>query len=97
VVRNYEPLGAAIHLACKALPGVGGQIQAAVVRRIFTDFAAGKSPRRVAAELNREAYPVPAVDLGATRRSADMRSVGQVYCAMSSMWGSVRPQRSPDA
>jgi site-specific DNA recombinase len=30
-----------------------------VVRRIFADFAAGKSPRRIAAELNREGTPGP--------------------------------------
>ena len=30
------------------------EVEAAVVRRIFADFAAGKSPRRIAAELNRE-------------------------------------------
>jgi site-specific DNA recombinase len=34
--------------------------EAAVVRRIFADFAAGKSPRRIAAELNREGIPGPA-------------------------------------
>jgi site-specific DNA recombinase len=33
---------------------------AAVVRRIFSDFAAGKSPRRIAAELNREGVRGPA-------------------------------------
>ena len=35
------------------------QAEAAVVRRIFADFAAGKSPRRIAAELNREGTPGP--------------------------------------
>jgi site-specific DNA recombinase len=35
------------------------QAEAAVVRRVFTDFAAGKSPRRIAAELNREGIPGP--------------------------------------
>ena len=53
------------------------QAEAAVVRRIFSDFAAGKSPRRIAAELNREGTPVPAVDFGAIRRSADMRYAGR--------------------
>ena len=33
------------------------EAEAAVVRRIFADFAAGKSPRRIAAELNREGIP----------------------------------------
>jgi site-specific DNA recombinase len=35
------------------------QAEAAVVHRIFADFAAGKSPRRIAAELNREGTPGP--------------------------------------
>ena len=35
------------------------QAEAAVVRRIFADFAAGKSPRRIAAELNRGGTPGP--------------------------------------
>jgi site-specific DNA recombinase len=35
------------------------ETEAAVVRRIFADFAAGKSPRRIAAELNREGIRGP--------------------------------------
>ena len=35
------------------------EAEAAMVRRIFADFAAGKSPRRIAAELNREGIPGP--------------------------------------
>ncbi len=35
------------------------EAEAAVVCRIFADFAAGKSPRRIAAELNRESTPGP--------------------------------------
>src|ERR1700720_4117189 len=35
------------------------QAEAAVVDRIFADFVAGKSPRRIAAELNREGTPGP--------------------------------------
>src|SRR5262249_44288735 len=33
--------------------------QAAVVRRIFTEYAAGKSPRRIATELNADRIPSP--------------------------------------
>jgi site-specific DNA recombinase len=36
------------------------ETEAAVIRRIFSDFAAGKSPRRIAAELNREGVRGPA-------------------------------------
>jgi site-specific DNA recombinase len=35
------------------------QAEAAVVRRIFADFAAGKSPRQIAGELNRDGIPGP--------------------------------------
>src|SRR6516165_4962239 len=47
-VENGERGGREIH-----------QAEAAVVRRIFTDFVAGKSPRRIAAELNRERISGP--------------------------------------
>jgi DNA invertase Pin-like site-specific DNA recombinase len=33
--------------------------EAEIVRRIFRDYAAGKSPRRIAIELNREGVPAP--------------------------------------
>jgi site-specific DNA recombinase len=48
IVQNGERGGREIH-----------QAEAAMVRRIFADFAAGKSPRRIAAELNREGIPGP--------------------------------------
>lgn len=35
------------------------EAEAMVVRRVFADFAAGKSPRRIAAELNRQGTPGP--------------------------------------
>src|SRR5262249_4003985 len=47
-VENSERGGREIH-----------QAEATVVRRIFADFAAGKSARRIAAELNREGTPGP--------------------------------------
>ena len=33
--------------------------QASIVRRIFTEYASGKSPRKIAADLNREGIPAP--------------------------------------
>jgi site-specific DNA recombinase len=36
------------------------ETEAAVIRRIFSDFATGKSPRRIAADLNREGIRGPA-------------------------------------
>jgi hypothetical protein len=35
------------------------EAQAVVVRRIFREFAAGKSPRAIATDLNRDAIPGP--------------------------------------
>src|SRR5262245_42889019 len=48
IIENGERGGREVH-----------QAEAAVVRRIFMDFAAGKSPRRIAAELNREGISGP--------------------------------------
>jgi DNA invertase Pin-like site-specific DNA recombinase len=45
------------------LPATGERIineqEAAVVRRIFVDYADGKSPKRIALELNRDGIPAP--------------------------------------
>ena len=43
--------------------------EAAVVRRIFTEYASGKSPRRIAAELNADRIPSP-VGAGGTHRQS---------------------------
>jgi len=54
VVREHDARGEPIH---------GGRAindsEAAVVRGIFAEFAAGKSPRRIAIDLNREHSPGP--------------------------------------
>ncbi len=60
------------------------EAEAEVVRRIFADFAAGKSPRRIATELNQGERLGPAADLGATRRSADMPSAAQASSTTNS-------------
>ena len=44
--------------------------QAAVVRRIFTDYASGMSPRKIAAQLNEERIPSPS---GATWNDSTIR------------------------
>src|SRR5712691_5106444 len=38
---------------------IGRQLEAIVVRRIFWEFAVGKSPRAVATDLNRDGIPGP--------------------------------------
>jgi len=54
VVREHDSRGETIH---------GGRCiddtEAAIVRRIFSEFAAGKSPRRIAVDLNRDGIPGP--------------------------------------
>ncbi len=44
------------------------EIEAAVVRRIFRDYAAGRSPMQIASDLNDEGFPSPSV--GSKRRSS---------------------------
>jgi site-specific DNA recombinase len=54
VVREHDSRGEPIH---------GGrninEAEAPLVRRIFAEFAAGKSPRRIAVDLNKEKVPGP--------------------------------------
>ncbi|MEH2548961.1 DNA invertase Pin-like site-specific DNA recombinase [Bradyrhizobium sp. AZCC 2262] len=45
------------------------EAEAVVVRRIFREFAAGKSPRAIATDLNRDCIPGPFGHTWATRRS----------------------------
>jgi site-specific DNA recombinase len=51
------------HVDARGEPIRGGRTinvaEAGIVRRVFTEFAAGKSPRRIAFDLNREAIPGP--------------------------------------
>jgi DNA invertase Pin-like site-specific DNA recombinase len=54
VVREIDPGGAPIAGGRKI-----NEAEATIVRRIFAEFAAGGSPRRIALELNRERIPGP--------------------------------------
>ena len=44
--------------------------QAEIVRRIFREYVAGKGPKKIAADLNREGIPARAASAGRTPRSA---------------------------
>ena len=62
--RNGKPAGGRAYGYIAARDGVTGQRevhpeQAEIVRRIFTWYAAGKSPRWIAGELNRLGVPSP--------------------------------------
>jgi site-specific DNA recombinase len=54
VVREYDSRGKPVRGGRKV-----NDSEAVVVRRIFTEFAAGKSPRSIAKQLNAEAIPGP--------------------------------------
>ena len=54
VVREHDARGEPIHGGRKI-----NKAETAVVRRIFTEFAAGKSPRRIAVGLNRDGVSGP--------------------------------------
>ena len=55
VVRRVDPAGEPVHGERRI-----NQIEAAIVRRIFEEFAKGRSPRAIAQSLNKEAIPGPA-------------------------------------
>jgi hypothetical protein len=61
--------------------------EAAIVRRIFTEFAAGRSPKAIARRLNDDGIPARAVSSGATPRSAATASAGRVSSTTSSTSG----------
>src|SRR5580700_10753839 len=54
VVREHDARGEPIHGGRKI-----NEAAAVIVRRIFAEFAAGKSPRRIAVDLNRDRVPGP--------------------------------------
>ena len=56
------------------------EAEAMVVRRIFADFAAGNSPRQIAAELNREGTPGPG------GRPWSDTFAARAFCITNSMW-----------
>ena len=55
VVNSVDPAGEPVHGERRI-----NQIEAAIVRRIFEEFAKGRSPRAIAGALNKEAIPGPA-------------------------------------
>jgi site-specific DNA recombinase len=63
--------------------------EAAIVRRIFDNYAKGWSPRDIAAELNREAIPGREVDHGTRQRSVVAVSVLTAFCKTRSMSGAL--------
>ena len=54
--------------------------EAAVIRRIFTEYASGKSPRQIAAELNTDGIPPRAEVNGTPPRSTGIVGAATAYC-----------------
>ncbi len=66
VVRDGRHAGGRAY-GYRPVPGKAGELEivepeAAVVRRVFTAYVAGRSPRDIAGELNREGVPPPRGD-----------------------------------
>jgi site-specific DNA recombinase len=54
VVREHDARGGPVHGGRRI-----NEAEADTVRRVFAEFAAGKSPRRIAVDLNRDNIPGP--------------------------------------
>jgi site-specific DNA recombinase len=55
IVHSVDPAGEPVHGERRI-----NQIEAAIVRRVFEEFAKGRSPRAIAGALNKETIPGPA-------------------------------------
>jgi hypothetical protein len=53
---------------------------ARIIRRIFEEYVAGRSPRAIAADLNREGVPSPRVAPGTRAPSMEIESDATVSC-----------------
>ena len=76
------------------------EAEAMAIRRIFADFAAGKSPRRIAAELNREGTPGPGGRLwgDTTIRGHALRGTGVLHNELyigRLVWNRLRYSKDP--
>ena len=60
------------------------EAEAAIVRRIFAEFATGKSPRAMRGTSIARTSRDRAANIGAIRRSGGMRRGGRVSCEMTS-------------
>ena len=59
VVRKFDAAGEAVHGERRI-----NEAEAAIVRRIFEEFANGRSPRAIAQSLNKDGIPVPPARAG---------------------------------
>ncbi len=90
----------------KPVPGAPGKLtivdsEAAIVRRIFADYVAGKSPRAIAGELNAEGVPPPrgdywaAVTINGNRKRGHGILLNPLYVGRL-VWNRVRMVKDPE-
>jgi site-specific DNA recombinase len=89
VIRDGRHAGGRAY-GYRAVPGKPGELEivedeAAIVRRIFEAYAAGRTPREIAHDLNRESIRPPRADDGTLRRSTVTPSAGLGSSSMSSI------------
>lgn len=105
VVRDGRHAGGRAY-GYRPIPGQPGELEivedeAAVVRRIFADYAAGTSPREIAGALNREAVAPPRGRLwnASTINGSRQRGAGilqnELYVGRI-VWNKVRMVKDPD-
>jgi site-specific DNA recombinase len=80
VVREFDSRGEAVRGGRRIL-----ESEARVVTRIFTDFAAGHSPRSIAKALNTEGISGPDGGCGRTPRCAGTMAGARGFCAIASI------------
>ncbi len=84
LARNAKPTGGKSYGYTAARDGDTGQVEvneaeAAIVRRIFADYADGMSPKAIAAALNREGVPSPGASWGKSSRRAQSWRYTAIY------------------
>jgi site-specific DNA recombinase len=105
VVRDGRHAGGRAY-GYRAVPGKPGELEivedeAAIVRRIFAAYAAGRTPREIAHDLNRENIPPPRGRRwnASTINGNAQRGAGLIFNELYSgriVWNKVRMVKNPD-
>jgi len=105
VVRSGRHAGGRAY-GYRPVPGKPGELailepEAAVVRRIFSEYVAGRTPREIAAVLNRERVPPPrgtrwnASTINGNRSRGHGMLLNEIYAGRI-VWNKVRMIKDPD-
>ncbi|WP_082905839.1 recombinase family protein [Bradyrhizobium centrolobii] len=105
VIRDGRHAGGRAY-GYRAVPGKPGELEvveteAAIIRRIFAAYAAGRSPREIALDLNREDVPPPRGRRwnGSTINGNAKRAAGLIFNELYAgriVWNKVRMVKDPD-